>query len=147
LAERPDATGLARPGVLWLLLSALLALAALGAFAVERSLIYWQPQRWPEAWRWWSAALVHWTPMHPGAYLLATGLVAAYGWAARVPRWLAWSWCASWPLTHLALAAKPALLHKARCRACCTAAWPRCRCGCSRWATPPLRKHRPCRWR
>ncbi|MBN8494181.1 MAG: hypothetical protein J0M00_22430, partial [Burkholderiales bacterium] len=38
-------------------------------------------------------------------------LVAAYGWAARVPRWLAWAWCASWPLTHLALLAKPELLH------------------------------------
>jgi rhomboid family GlyGly-CTERM serine protease len=102
---------LARPGVLWLLLSALLALAATAAFAYDRSLIDWQPQRWPEAWRWWSAALVHWTPLHLGANLLATGLVAAYGWAARVPRRVAWAWLASWPLTHVGLLAKPALLH------------------------------------
>jgi rhomboid family GlyGly-CTERM serine protease len=111
LAEYSDATGLARPGVLWLLLSALLALAALAAWGVERSLIDWQPVRWPEAWRWWSAALVHWTPLHLGANLLATALVAAYGWAARVPRSLAWAWLASWPLTHVALLAKPELLH------------------------------------
>lgn len=102
---------LARPGRLWLWLSALLAASAAGAFGFERSLIDWQPQRWPEAWRWWSAALVHWTPLHLGANLLATALVAAYGWAARVPRGLAWAWCASWPLTHLALLAKPELLH------------------------------------
>ena len=49
--------------------------------------------------------------MHLGANLLATALVAAYGWAARVPRALAWAWLASWPLTHVALLAKPALLH------------------------------------
>jgi hypothetical protein len=37
--------------------------------------------------------------------------VAAYGWAARVPSPVAWAWIASWPFTHLALWAKPELLH------------------------------------
>jgi rhomboid family GlyGly-CTERM serine protease len=103
---------LARPGALWLLICVGLGLAALLAWWVERTLIDWQPQRaWPELWRWWSAALVHWTPMHLGANLLATALVAAYGWAARVPGVVALAWVASWPFTHLALLAKPELLH------------------------------------
>jgi rhomboid family GlyGly-CTERM serine protease len=89
-----------------------LGLASLAAWPIERTLIDWQPQRaWPEAWRWWSAALVHFTPMHLGANLLATALVAAYGWAARVPSLVALAWIASWPFTHLALLAKPELLH------------------------------------
>jgi rhomboid family GlyGly-CTERM serine protease len=79
---------------------------------VDANLIDWQPDRaWPEAWRWWSAALVHFTPLHLGANLLATALVAAYGWAARVPAAVALAWIASWPLTHVALWAKPELLH------------------------------------
>ena len=100
------------PGVLWLWISAALALAATLAWWADSGLLDWQPQRaWPEAWRWWSAALVHWTAMHLGANLLATALVAAYGWAARVPTPVALAWIASWPFTHLALWAKPELLH------------------------------------
>jgi rhomboid family GlyGly-CTERM serine protease len=101
-----------RPAGLWLVVCAVLGLASLAAWPIERTLIDWQPQRaWPEAWRWWSAALVHFTPLHLGANLLATALVAAYGWAARVPPVVALAWIASWPLTHLALWAKPELLH------------------------------------
>lgn len=97
--------------MLWLLLCGLLALASLAAWTGDSGLIDWQPQRWPEAWRWWSAALVHWTPLHLGANLLATALVAAYGWAARVPAVVALAWLASWPVTHLALLMRPELLH------------------------------------
>jgi rhomboid family GlyGly-CTERM serine protease len=101
-----------RPAALWLLISAALALGSVLVWWAERSLFDWQPQRaWPEAWRWWSAALVHFTPTHLGANLLATALVAAYGWAARVPRVVALAWVASWPFTHLALLAKPELAH------------------------------------
>jgi rhomboid family GlyGly-CTERM serine protease len=101
-----------RPGVLWLLLSAALALAALIAWTFDTARLDWQPAlAWPEPWRWWSAALVHWTPLHLSLNLLATALVAAYGWAARVPSVVALAWAASWPLTHLALLAKPELLH------------------------------------
>jgi rhomboid family GlyGly-CTERM serine protease len=101
-----------RPGTLWLLICGGLGLAAALAWLADRNAIDWQPQRaWPDVWRWWSAALVHWTPMHLGANLLATALVAAYGWAARVPPVVALAWIASWPLTHLALLAKPELLH------------------------------------
>lgn len=100
------------PARLWLLLSALLALASTVAWSIERSLLDWQPAlAWAQPWRWWSAAIVHLSPLHLGANLLATALVAAYGWAARVPRVVAWAWLASWPCTHLALLAKPQLLH------------------------------------
>ncbi len=89
----------------------MLALSSVLAWWADRALLEWQPQRWSEAWRWWSAALVHFTPMHLGANLLATALVAAYGWAAKVPTPVALAWIASWPFTHLALLAKPELLH------------------------------------
>jgi rhomboid family GlyGly-CTERM serine protease len=100
-----------RPGILWLLSSALLVVAALLAWWGPTAWLDWQPAHWPQAWRWWTAALVHWTPMHLGANLLATALVAAYGWAARVPAVVALAWVTSWPLTQLGLLAKPALLH------------------------------------
>jgi rhomboid family GlyGly-CTERM serine protease len=101
-----------RPAALWLLISAALGLGSVLVWWADRSLLEWQPQRaWPEAWRWWSAALVHFTPMHLGLNLLATALVAAYGWAARVPGVVALAWVASWPFTHLALLAKPELAH------------------------------------
>jgi len=103
---------LARPGALWLLLTALLAAGAVLAWWADTGAIDWQPQlAWAEPWRWWSAAFVHWSVMHLLANLLATALVAAYGWAARVPRAVAWAWLATWPFTHLALLAKPELAH------------------------------------
>ena len=49
--------------------------------------------------------------MHLLANLLATALVAAYGWAARVPVEVALAWLVAWPFTHVALWAKPELLH------------------------------------
>lgn len=91
--------------------------AALGIGAVlsrwfDATLLDWQPQRaWAQPWRWWTAALVHFTPMHLGLNLLATALVAAYGWAARVPSAVALAWIGSWPFTHLALLARPELAH------------------------------------
>jgi len=112
LARQRLRAALARPGVLWLMISALLALAALLSWWVDTARLDWQPQlAWPEAWRWWSAAFVHWSLLHLLANLLATALVAAYGWAARVSAAVALAWIAAWPFTHLALLAKPELLH------------------------------------
>jgi rhomboid family GlyGly-CTERM serine protease len=103
---------LARPGALWLLLSALLALPALAAAMAPPELLDWQPQlAWAEPWRWWSAAWVHGSAKHLWANLLATALVAAYGWAARAPQAIALAWLAAWPLTHLSLALRPELAH------------------------------------
>lgn len=103
---------LARPGALWLLVCAALALGSIFAWWIGAARLDWQPAHaWPEAWRWWSAAWVHWTPLHLGANLFATVLVAAYGWAARVPAVVAVAWLAAWPLTHLVLLLQPELTH------------------------------------
>ena len=72
----------------------------------------WQPELvLSQPWRAWTAAFVHWSPLHLGTNLLAATVVAAYGWAARVPPAPAWAWCAAWPLTHLALLVRPELAH------------------------------------
>ncbi|MDP1533998.1 MAG: rhombosortase, partial [Rubrivivax sp.] len=72
----------------------------------------WQPQRAnSQPWRLFSAAFVHWSPLHLGANLIGTALVAALGWTARVPPALALAWLVAWPLTHLALLAQPTLMH------------------------------------
>ncbi len=103
---------MSRPGTLWLVFSAALATFAVIAWWLPRTALDWQPAlAGREPWRWWSAAWVHWSVLHFGANLLATALVAAYGWAARVPGWVAWAWLASWPFTQLGLLAKPELLH------------------------------------
>jgi len=105
-------TVLSRPAMLWLAISALLATGAIVAWWLHSDWLDWQPAlAWSQAWRWWSAGLVHWTLLHLLANLLATALVAAYGWAARVPAEVALAWLVAWPLTHVALWAKPELLH------------------------------------
>lgn len=102
----------AAPGRLWLALCAALAGGALLAWWAPTALLDWQPaQAWHEPWRWWTAAAVHWSERHLAGNLAATALVAAYGWAARVPRCVAWAWFAAWPLTHLGLLVQPALAH------------------------------------
>lgn len=104
--------GLARPGALWLSICALLALLASAFWWLDGARWDWQPQlAWREPWRWWSAAWVHLSALHLLANLLAAALVGAYGWAARAPRAVALAWLAAWPLTHLALLAKPQLAH------------------------------------
>ena len=101
-----------RPGALWLCTCAALGFSSLLGWWADHALLDWQPQRaWAEPWRWWSAALVHLTPLHLGLNLLAAALVAAYGWTARVPPVVALAWMLSWPFTHLALLARPELAH------------------------------------
>ena len=96
----------------WLWVCAALALGSLLAWTGDRALLEWQPMRaWNEPWRWWSAAAVHYSAMHLWLNLLATALVAVYGWAARVDGAVTLAWIASWPFTHLALLAQPQLAH------------------------------------
>jgi hypothetical protein len=53
----------------------------------------WQPALGlAEPWRAWSAAWVHWSPLHLGSNLLAAAVVAAFGWAARMPPRAALAW-------------------------------------------------------
>ena len=49
--------------------------------------------------------------MHLATNLAATAAVAAYGWAAALPRAQALAWFAAWPLTHALLALRPDLAH------------------------------------
>ncbi len=66
----------------------------------------WQPGpiTVKQAWRWWTAAWVHWSTGHALANVLGLTLVAALGWAARLPLWAATAWLIAWPLTHVGLA-------------------------------------------
>ena len=64
-----------------------------------------------QPWRAWTAAWVHWSDMHLASNLAATAAVAAYGWAAALPRAQALAWFAAWPLTHVLLALRPDLAH------------------------------------
>jgi rhomboid family GlyGly-CTERM serine protease len=85
-------------------------LAALLAWFLSRESLDWQPALgWHEPWRAWSAAFVHWTPLHLAANLLGSVVVGAFGWAARVPPRSALAWLVAWPATHAALAWQPAL--------------------------------------
>ena len=84
------------------------------------SLLVWQidPARWgwqPELafsqpWRAWSAACVHYSGLHLTANLAGALLVAALGWAARVPARSVVAWAVAWPLTQFGLLIQPALL-------------------------------------
>lgn len=97
---------------LWLGLSAVAAAGSALGLALPAGLIDWQPAlAWHEPWRWWTAAFVHWSPMHLTAGLAGCAVVAAYGVAARVPVHAVAAWLLAWPLTHLALLAQPALVH------------------------------------
>lgn len=49
--------------------------------------------------------------MHLAANLGAAVAVAAFGWAARLPRAAALAWAAAWPLTHLGLLWRSELAH------------------------------------
>jgi rhomboid family GlyGly-CTERM serine protease len=72
----------------------------------------WQPElSWREPWRWWTAAFVHWSPLHLAANLAGAAVLAAFGWAAALPARATLAWALAWPLTHGLLLLQPALLH------------------------------------
>ncbi|MBL8307909.1 MAG: rhombosortase [Rubrivivax sp.] len=94
------------------MLAATLAAAALAASLLPPALLDWQPARAAsEPWRAFSAAFVHWSPLHLGANLAGAAVVAALGWAARLPWTFSLAWLAAWPLTQLGLLVEPALAH------------------------------------
>jgi rhomboid family GlyGly-CTERM serine protease len=93
-------------------LSALAAAGALIAWSQPSAAWDWQPGlAWAEPWRWWTAAFVHWSPMHLLANLAGTAVLAAFGGAARLPMRAVLAWTAAWPLTQLSLLLQPALAH------------------------------------
>jgi rhomboid family GlyGly-CTERM serine protease len=100
------------PGAAWVALGGLLMAGSLIAWWLPAALLDWQPQlAASEPWRAWTAAFVHWSPLHLGANLAAAAVVTAYGWAARLPPAQALAWLAAWPLTQMGLLLQPALAH------------------------------------
>jgi rhomboid family GlyGly-CTERM serine protease len=98
------------PGAAWAALAALLAGGAVAAWFLPADRIDWQPAlAWREPWRAWTAAFVHWSPLHLGANLLGAVVVAALGLAARTPARLVLAWFAAWPLCQWGLLAWPEL--------------------------------------
>jgi rhomboid family GlyGly-CTERM serine protease len=105
---------LARPGVAWCALSALLALGAwLGAWWPRGELDWQAALAWREPWRWFSAAWVHADAPHLIANLAGACVLAVFGLAARCPWREALAWAVAWPLTHGLLLLQPALTHYA----------------------------------
>lgn len=103
---------LAEPGVAWVALAALLGAGAAAGWLVPAAVWDWQPARVAsQPWRVWTAAFVHWSPLHLAANLFGTAVVAAFGWAARAPWRAALAWALAWPLGHLGLLLQPALAH------------------------------------
>ena len=92
----------------------LLALGALGCLGLSTEALDWQPtQVLRQPWRAWSAALVHLSSLHLAANLAGAALVGALGGVAQVPRRSVVAWLCAWPLTQLALLARPDLDHYA----------------------------------
>lgn len=96
----------------WAGLAAGLGLAALLAGLLPRPAIDWQPAlAAAEPWRAFSAAAVHYSPLHLAANLAGAVLVGLLGVVAELPVRCAWAWFAAWPLTHLGLLLRPELAH------------------------------------
>lgn len=94
----------------WARFGVALAVAALLAWFAPRDALDWQPALFArEPWRALSAAFVHWSPLHLAANLLGCAVLAFVGRAARLPTRAAWAWAAAWPLTQIALLARPDL--------------------------------------
>ncbi len=96
----------------WPALAGLMALAALAAHGQPPLRLDWQPTLLAtEPWRAFTAAAVHYSPLHLGANLAGALLVGLLGLAARV----AWpgvlAWLVAWPLTHVGLLLRPELAH------------------------------------
>lgn len=96
----------------WLALCALAAIGAGAGWLLPAAWLDWQPTlAWMQPWRWWTAAFVHWSPLHLAANLAGCAVLVAFGAAAQLPRRAAAAWALAWPLTHAALLAQPALAH------------------------------------
>jgi rhomboid family GlyGly-CTERM serine protease len=101
-----------KPTRAWLALAAVMLAGSLLAWPLPAALLDWQPERaFREPWRAFTAAFVHWSESHLVANLLGAVLLAALGWAGRLPTAAAAAWFAAWPLLHLGLLLRPALAH------------------------------------
>jgi rhomboid family GlyGly-CTERM serine protease len=95
-------------------LCALLGVGAMAGFFLPPAALDGQPDRWlREPWRLWTAAWVHWTPLHLAANAAGAAVLALYGRAAALEQRQALGGFIAWPLTHLLLAlwGTPGLMH------------------------------------
>lgn len=98
------------PGAAWAALAVLLGLASLLTWWLPAAALDWQPARaLDQPWRAWTAAFVHWSPLHLGANLAGVLVVGLLGRVARLPAPLALAWAAAWPLTQFGLLLRPEL--------------------------------------
>ncbi|MBQ0943276.1 rhomboid family intramembrane serine protease [Ideonella sp. 4Y16] len=89
-----------------------LALLAGALWGADRARWDWQPAlAAAQPWRAFTAAGVHWSPMHLAMNLGATALLAWLGWRAGAGPREALAWALAWPLTQLGLLMQPTLLH------------------------------------
>jgi len=103
---------LAEAGRAWIALAALLAAGSVLGLFVPAASWDWQPElAFTEPWRLWTAAFVHWSERHLLANLAGCVVVGALGWVARAPVRITLAWALAWPLTHMALLLRPALVH------------------------------------
>lgn len=103
---------LKEPGLLWLLLSVVLAAGSVLAWWQPAAWLDWQPREAADQpWRWWTAAFVHWSEGHLASNVVGLAVVASLGVVGRLPARAALAWCAAWPFTHLALLLQPELAH------------------------------------
>ena len=95
-------------GVAWLAVTALLCVGAivvaigggLANFTPWSMALDWMPNiEWPQPWRLWTSAWVHWTRAHLAVNLAGAAIVGAVGWRARAPASAALAWFIAWPLT------------------------------------------------
>ena len=108
------AAWLRQPGAAWLAVALSLLVGSLLCLMFQATAAWeWQPAAAStQAWRWWSAAFVHYSTLHVVGNLTGLALTAAFGWVSRMPLRAALAWFIAWPLTHLAfLIAVPELLH------------------------------------
>ncbi|KQP12734.1 rhombosortase [Pseudorhodoferax sp. Leaf267] len=92
----------------WPTLCLLLAAGSIAAWWARNPVGWeWWREDWSDAASWWTAALVHRSPAHGLANLLALGALAVLGHSLRVPRAQVLALVVAWPLSTLGLVLFP----------------------------------------
>lgn len=101
-----------REALAWPALATLLLAGALLMQGADNWRWDWQPALMlKEPWRAWTAAWVHWSPLHLALNLAGGAGVAWLGWRARARPRDALAWLLAWPLVQAGLALQPGLQH------------------------------------
>jgi rhomboid family GlyGly-CTERM serine protease len=101
-----------RVATAWLVVTVAFILTSLITWPINHQTLDWQPTlAFTQPWRAFSAAFVHYSPLHLAANLVGAVLVGLFGWAAQAPRHMTIAWLIAWPLTQFGLLVQPSLLH------------------------------------